>query len=91
MPPCISARITLPNEITITVWGLRIPRKVWAPTIEVLQGEDPKICLPSNLNVDAVKVQTIWSEIALLAFAKLVVSVAMIVGIKRVNANPKYQ
>ena len=32
MPPCISARITLPNEITITVWGLRIPRKVWAPT-----------------------------------------------------------
>ena len=32
MPPCISARITLPNVITITVWGLRIPRKVWAST-----------------------------------------------------------
>ena len=52
--------------------------------IKVLQEEDPKICLPGNLNVDAVKVQTIWSEIAWLAFAKLVVSVAMIVGIKRV-------
>ena len=41
MPPCISARITLPNEITITVWGLRIPRKVWAPTMVKILGKSP--------------------------------------------------